>query len=133
MVDMPGNKSTRSVKEGVIVFHLKKRWYDEVESGKKLVECREDKEYWRRRILNNPPEIAHFYCGYPPKATKPLVKKIQGIVYARYIEIRLEGYDHQTCKTCDEYLSCDECIYYGRVCNRNSKHRCVVFIQRRGK
>ncbi|UTC82653.1 hypothetical protein [Treponema denticola] len=36
----------------MLVFPLKKEWYDKIKSGKKTIEYREMKPYWSRRIFN---------------------------------------------------------------------------------
>jgi hypothetical protein len=35
----------------VLHLTLKKKWFDMIASGEKKEEYREDKEYWRRRLL----------------------------------------------------------------------------------
>lgn len=35
----------------MLIFPLKKRWYDKIKSGEKTVEYREVKPYWERRLL----------------------------------------------------------------------------------
>lgn len=36
----------------MLIFPLKKEWYEKIRSGEKTVEYREVKPYWERRILN---------------------------------------------------------------------------------
>lgn len=35
----------------MLIFPLKKQWYDKIKSGEKTVEYREAKPYWERRLL----------------------------------------------------------------------------------
>lgn len=37
----------------ILDLHLKKEWYSMIESGVKPEEYREDKPYWRKRLLNS--------------------------------------------------------------------------------
>ena len=36
----------------MLIFPLKKEWYEKIKSGKKTIEYREMKPYWSRRIFN---------------------------------------------------------------------------------
>ena len=36
----------------MLIFPLKKQWYDKIKSGEKTVEYREVKAYWRERLRN---------------------------------------------------------------------------------
>lgn len=76
----------------VLVLHLKKCWYDLIKSGEKTVEYRDMTSYWLSRITKEK-RIVHFYCGYPPKGTAPLIKKIKGLTFnatSEKIEIYLQ-------------------------------------------
>ena len=58
----------------MIIFSLKKKWYEKIKSGEKTVEYREVKPYWANRIFNykyryaeflKPQERAEFLAKYP--------------------------------------------------------------------
>ena len=52
----------------ILHLTLKKRWFDLIITGKKKIEYREDKLYWRKRIFNNELpknfDIIRFKNGY---------------------------------------------------------------------
>lgn len=35
----------------MLIFPLKKQWYDKIKSGEKTIEYREVKQYWTRRLM----------------------------------------------------------------------------------
>jgi len=41
---------------GVVIFHLKKLWYEEIKSGRKTSEWREASDYWLKRLCTLPPK-----------------------------------------------------------------------------
>lgn len=67
----------------MLIFHLKKQWYDKIKSGEKTVEYREVKPYWEKRLWENccdavpydyeilkeyyPPVCCIFESGYNPE------------------------------------------------------------------
>ena len=87
----------------MLIFPLKKEWYEKIKSGEKTVEYRELKEYWNKRINNfiieNKANLHYYlknganwdfpkwcppdsqYCklrlGYTNKYLKALIYKIQ--------------------------------------------------------
>ena len=76
----------------ILVLHLKGVYYDQIASGEKTTEYRDLTPYWIARITKDKRWV-HFYKGYPPKGTPPLVKRIVGITVnaaAEQIEIHLE-------------------------------------------
>ena len=36
----------------MLIFPLKKQWYEKIKSGKKTIEYREVKQYWIKRLMN---------------------------------------------------------------------------------
>lgn len=66
----------------ILVLHLKTEFYDAIERGCKDVEYRDLTDYWIKRILDKAAELeeVHFFKGYPPRGTIPLVRKIRSIV-----------------------------------------------------
>lgn len=36
----------------MLIFHLKKEWYEKIISGEKRIEYREVKDYWNKRLRN---------------------------------------------------------------------------------
>lgn len=55
--------------DGILHLTIKKKWFDLIASGRKTVEYRDDKEYWRRRLITTTGEIRpfreiHFRNGY---------------------------------------------------------------------
>lgn len=66
---------------------LKYHWYDEIESGKKNIEYRDNTPYWRKRIIENNPNIVIFHKGYTSRIMKFEISRI--IVDVEFIEIHL--------------------------------------------
>lgn len=58
----------------ILTLHLFKEYPDAIASGKKTIEYRKATPYWRKRIKGK--NIIHFFKGYPPKGTSPLVCRI---------------------------------------------------------
>lgn len=48
-----------------VVFRIRKIYFDQIVNGTKTVEVRENKLFWRKRLLNrpDPPSVAAFICG----------------------------------------------------------------------
>jgi len=47
-----------------ISLRIRKIYYDQIVAGTKVVELRKDSEFWRKRLIcDPPPEIAVFVCG----------------------------------------------------------------------
>ena len=63
----------------ILVLHLKKQFYDAITAGHKTVEYRDLTDYWLKRITRGK-QWVHFYCGYPPKGTPPLIRKIKRVI-----------------------------------------------------
>lgn len=79
----------------ILILHLKKEFYDAIESGHKKVEYRELSPYWLTRITYEK-KFVHFFLGYPPKGIPPLIKKIYRVnfnIMTNQIEIYLEDPD----------------------------------------
>ena len=84
-------KKCGKVPNPILVLHLKRKYYDLIASGDKVIEYRDMTSYWLQRITPEK-KIVHFYCGYPPKGTPPLVRDITGITMnaaTEQIEIHL--------------------------------------------
>jgi len=64
----------------ILVLHLKGIYYDQIKCGAKVVEYRDMTPYWISRITKDK-KIVHFYKGYPPKGTPPLIRDIRGITF----------------------------------------------------
>jgi len=69
----------------ILVLHLKGVYYDQIASGTKTVEYRDMTSYWLARITKEKRWV-HFYKGYPPRGTPPLIRKIKGIVINTALE-----------------------------------------------
>lgn len=59
----------------MLVFNLKKQWFDKIKNGEKTHEYREIKPYWTKRFVNKRLGILHceeceFVCGYASKDDK---------------------------------------------------------------
>lgn len=78
----------------MLIFPLKKEWYEKIKAEKKKVEYREVKPYWETRLWKNccdavpydyqefkdflPPIYCYFQLGYKPETRlKALVKKVE--------------------------------------------------------
>lgn len=113
----------------MLIFTLKKEWYEKIRSGEKTVEYREVKPYWERRISNEfrffihpsfvgknvqnvDPRPVKLRLGYTKRYLIALVKKIEIIdgkntdlhidkpVYA----IHLEDVNHHVNKTLNKLM-----------------------------
>lgn len=82
-----GNSTMRRF--NMLVFQLKKEWYEKIKNGEKTVEYREVKDYWTKRIKNVVQELnlgekpkCYFQLGYNPdtklKATILKVERVDG-------------------------------------------------------
>jgi hypothetical protein len=68
----------------MLIFNIKKEWFEKIKSGEKTHEYREVKDYWTKRIVNESyekksgfgivkvgiPVYITFVCGYAPKDNK---------------------------------------------------------------
>lgn len=73
----------------MLIFPLKKEWYEKIKNGEKTIEYRELKDYWCRRLrkvvhelnLGGKPEC-YFQLGYNPdtrlKATILKIERVDG-------------------------------------------------------
>jgi len=89
----------------VILFHLKRFWegrdlYEEIRTGRKTSEFREDTPYWRKRLIDfilklpkNEMIRAWFVCGYP-KGNLPrleaTITEILDIEDSKQLEIKFK-------------------------------------------
>lgn len=73
----------------MLIFPLKKEWYEKIRNGEKTIEYREVKDYWTKRLFQRfkPLEIykyefCYFQLGYNPdtrlKATILKIAKVDG-------------------------------------------------------
>jgi hypothetical protein len=89
-----GLKKARQGGKKMLIFTLKKEWYEKIKSGEKTVEYREVKPYWERRISNEfifyihpsfvgknvqnvDPRPVKLRLGYTKRYLIALVKKIE--------------------------------------------------------
>lgn len=70
----------------MLIFPLKKEWYEKIKNGEKTVEYREVKDYWRKRLTLNIHLlkqsgykcICFMQLGYNPKTRlKAVISKIE--------------------------------------------------------
>ncbi len=47
----------------VVVFNVKRKWFNKIRSGEKTHEYRLAKAYWESRLFRA--DVAEFRCGYP--------------------------------------------------------------------
>lgn len=52
----------------ILHLTLKRKWFDLIASGKKTVEYREFKEYWKNRLYGAKFDEVHFRNGYSPES-----------------------------------------------------------------
>jgi hypothetical protein len=68
----------------ILHMTLKKKWFDLIACGKKTVEYREDKPYWRKRLtepdgMPRDFDEIHFRNGYSPKSPSMRVEYLPNI------------------------------------------------------
>jgi hypothetical protein len=56
----------------ILHLTLKKKWFDQVASGEKTEEYRENKAYWQTRLTGRRYDEVHFRNGYEPD--KPFMR-----------------------------------------------------------
>lgn len=83
----------------ILDLPLKKEWYDMIESGKKLEEYREIKEFWIKRLTickgNNNPDKTGFYCKKANCIS--CIKRGSGFNPMEYTHVRFRyGYTNRT-------------------------------------
>ena len=80
-------KPRQSLKEqtAVLCLTLHREFFDAILAGEKKTEYRENKEYWRRRLVGRTYEEVHFRNGY---ATKAPFMRVQ---YKGFREVRRRG------------------------------------------
>lgn len=77
-----------------IYLTLKREWYDLILSGAKTTEYREDKPYWRKRLMTQEGEFIKFEQGiffrngYNPKSPLMKVKHVE----SKFMICPLNGY-----------------------------------------
>lgn len=57
----------------MLIFPLKKEWYEKIKNGEKTIEYREVKDYWTNRLFNyyetleaHEDRLCYFQLGYKP-------------------------------------------------------------------
>lgn len=65
----------------MLIFPLKKEWYDKIKSGEKTVEYREAKPYWARRITSS--LCFSMFALYP---SREVFKKVAELGFNRRFE-----------------------------------------------
>lgn len=93
-------------KNPMLVFNLKKEWFDKIKSGEKTHEYRVVKDYWFKRLFLYSKKLCRqttiplhsecvFVCGYAPKEdlTKRLKAKIESIsiVNGKNTDLKIDG------------------------------------------
>ncbi|MDD3238257.1 MAG: ASCH domain-containing protein [Candidatus Gastranaerophilales bacterium] len=64
----------------MLIFNLKKEWFDKIKRGEKTHEYRDFKRYFEVRLNNlMPNEVVLFRNGYVPNPDKELLTKIKHI------------------------------------------------------
>lgn len=66
----------------MLIFPLKKEWYEKIKSGEKTVEYREVKPYWTKRFWHEGGSLTFDTISYDYEATKdvfpfPMICKLQ--------------------------------------------------------
>ncbi len=66
----------------ILTMRLKRRWWEEIQSGRKTVELRLRTEYWQKRLVDQHYDEIHLWSGYPPKTACNMLlrRKWNGIV-----------------------------------------------------
>lgn len=66
----------------ILTLRLKRRWWEEIQSGRKTVELRLRTEYWQKRLVGQQYDEIHLWSGYPPKTETHLLlrRKWTGVV-----------------------------------------------------
>ena len=54
----------------VLKLHLKRKWWEQVKSGEKIIELRLATNYWKKRLVGRVYDEVHLYLGYPKKGDK---------------------------------------------------------------
>ena len=72
---------------------LSKNWYDKIKNGKKKVEYREYKDYWKSRIIGKDFTHILFRCGYSVKYQLLIaeIKKIYCLESGIFTDLRIEA------------------------------------------
>ena len=68
---------------------LHKKWFDEIASGEKRIEYRENKPYWNTRLDGKEFEAVCFKNGYSSKAPMMIIECKQIIKFADLYHIHL--------------------------------------------
>lgn len=64
---------------------VKKKWFDQIRAGTKILEYRLDTDHWRKRLINRDYDKLIITWGYPSKGNKE-----------RRIELEYYGYTMKT-------------------------------------
>ena len=83
----------------MLIFPLKKEWYEKIKSGEKTVEYREQKAYWSSRLLKIIDYVSSgmewecwFQLGYKPETRlRAMITKIE-IVDGRASDLMIDDY-----------------------------------------
>jgi len=65
----------------ILHLHVKKKYFDQIKSGKKKIEYRRATPYWKKRlVIGTEYDLIMVYCGYPRKgdSSKTLLYRYQG-------------------------------------------------------
>lgn len=68
----------------MLIFPLKKQWYEKIKSGEKTIEYREVKDYWTKRLfpkvpedLEGEPRRCYLQLGYTKECLEAWITKIE--------------------------------------------------------
>lgn len=61
----------------ILHLPLMAKWYEMIERGEKLEEYRENKPYWRKRLLSNKYDAVKFRYGYTTRTMTFRIKQIR--------------------------------------------------------
>jgi hypothetical protein len=69
----------------ILHLHVKKKYFDQIKSGKKKIEYRRDTPYWKKRLVfDREYNLIMVYCGYPRKgdSSRTLLFRYGGYYHA---------------------------------------------------
>lgn len=80
----------------MLIFPLKKEWYEKIKNGEKTVEYREIKDYWTNRLfpdipedLQGEPRRCYFQLGYTKNRLLAWITKIE-IVRGNETDLKID-------------------------------------------
>lgn len=67
----------------ILHLHLKKKYFDDIASGKKAFEFRRVTDYWRKRLIDRHYDAIWLYCGYPERGDESKIIKRRWTLVAK--------------------------------------------------